>query len=77
MGSTSGSRKQVLRMDFGVIWPPRLKSVEPFAGDKREGKSSDMRDLHTFHLCLIGVNWVESKTLGDRVAMASPSVWKQ
>lgn len=25
---------------------------------------------HSFHLCLMGVHWVESKTLGDQVAVA-------
>lgn len=25
---------------------------------------------HSFHLCLMGIHWVESKTLGDQVAVA-------
>ena len=61
MGSTSGSRKHTLGMDFGVELPTRLKSLESFADAEKEGNSSDMQELHSSHLCLTVVNWMESK----------------
>lgn len=42
-------------MDFGVVSPRCLKSIESFAGDKRDGNSFDMRSHPSFHL----VNWGE------------------
>lgn len=54
----------MIRVDFGAVLPPSLKSEEPFAGDWREGKDTDTQEPRSLPSCLIAVNWVESKTLG-------------
>lgn len=60
----------MLRADVKAVLPPCLKSEEPFAGDWREGKDADTQEPRSLPLCLIAVNWVESKTLGAQVAVA-------
>lgn len=65
MGSTSGSRKPILRTGFGGVLPTCLKSIEtPLLVFGEVGMTLTCSN-HSFGVC-----WMESQTLGDQVAVA-------